>query len=365
MNQGVGVLGVVSVTPRGEELAARLAAAWREKGRPVRLFSRGSGNTSLREVLGRAWQECDQLVLVMAVGIAVRCLAPLLGSKWCDPGVVVVDEGGSFAVSLLGGHWGLANDLAREVAAVLGSVPVVTTATDARGVPALDAWARRYGFLPVPREKVKEVSKALLEGARLVLRTEWVPEPPSQALPFPACGLEEGVVAGGEEVEVFLTSRLLPARARLLTLCPPSLVVGLGCRAGVGEAEVLEAFGAALAAAGRFRESVSALATHTCKRGEEGLRRAARVLGLPVLFFTSAELAEVFKKHSGLARSVFVQERLGVGGVCEAAALAAVTSGELVLPKQRYGRVTVAVAEAGLLSLASGLVLRRRSRPGP
>jgi cobalt-precorrin 5A hydrolase len=72
-----------------------------------------------------------QWVLVMTTGIAVRYLAGLINDKRTDPGVVVIDEGCRFAVSLLGGHEGGANDLAYRVANLTAAVPVVTTATEA------------------------------------------------------------------------------------------------------------------------------------------------------------------------------------------------------------------------------------------
>ena len=84
------------------------------------------------------WADVDGFVLVCATGIAVRAIAPLLADKAADPAVVVVDDGGRFAVALTGGHPGGANVLAREVAALLGAEPVVTTATDGAGLPALD-----------------------------------------------------------------------------------------------------------------------------------------------------------------------------------------------------------------------------------
>src|SRR5690606_24069722 len=82
--------------------------------------------------------ECEQLVCFLATGAVVRLVAPLLEDKRSDPGVVCVDEGGRFAVSLLGGHAGGANGLAREVGEVLGAEPVVTTATDAVDLAGLD-----------------------------------------------------------------------------------------------------------------------------------------------------------------------------------------------------------------------------------
>lgn len=90
-----------------------------------------------------AFRRAEALIFVGAAGIAVRSVAPHLVSKARDPAVVVVDELGRFAVPILSGHLGGANDLAREIAGLLGGQAVLTTATDARGIFAFDQWARR------------------------------------------------------------------------------------------------------------------------------------------------------------------------------------------------------------------------------
>ncbi len=73
----------------------------------------------------------------------MRAIAPHCQSKATDPAVVVLDECGRFAVPLLSGHLGGANDLARRLAAACGAVPVITTATDANGLFAVDEWAKQ------------------------------------------------------------------------------------------------------------------------------------------------------------------------------------------------------------------------------
>ena len=106
------------------------------------------------------WADVDGLVLVCATGIAVRAIAPLLADKAADPAVVVVDDGGRFVVALTGGHQGGANVLAREVAELLGAQPVVTTATDAAGLPALD---NLPGFTATG--DIAAVTRAWLDGS--------------------------------------------------------------------------------------------------------------------------------------------------------------------------------------------------------
>lgn len=83
-----------------------------------------------REVVREVFHRYRSLVLIMAVGIAVRLMASELRDKHKDPGVVVVDDAGSFSVSLLSGHEGGANQLARKVASLIGTHPVITTASE-------------------------------------------------------------------------------------------------------------------------------------------------------------------------------------------------------------------------------------------
>ena len=81
-----------------------------------------------------AWTEAhfvyDALVFIGACGIAVRAIAPHVKSKLTDPAVVVCDEAGRFAISLLSGHVGEANFLAERIAGHIGATPVITTASE-------------------------------------------------------------------------------------------------------------------------------------------------------------------------------------------------------------------------------------------
>ena len=158
---------VVALTPAGVLLARRLSRAlpgavtWLPASRAA---AGDESFDSLAEVFAQAFARGDSLVCIMAAGIVVRHLAPLLQGKDRDPAVVVVDEAGRFAVSLLSGHLGGANILARRVAEVLGGTPVITTATDVQGLPALDTLAADHGLVIDNLAAVKEVSMALLAG---------------------------------------------------------------------------------------------------------------------------------------------------------------------------------------------------------
>ena len=153
------ICAYLAFTDTGLALAKRLAAAL-----PGSVARCGQDGTSLAEWTGVQFVQSDALIFVGAAGIAVRAIAPHCKSKTTDPAVVVVDECGRFAVPILSGHLGGANDLARTIAAVCGAVPVITTATDAHGIFAADEWAKHQNCIVLEPERIKLVSGKLLAG---------------------------------------------------------------------------------------------------------------------------------------------------------------------------------------------------------
>ncbi|TDC76947.1 precorrin-3B C(17)-methyltransferase [Streptomyces hainanensis] len=315
------MIGLISVTAAGAAASARLAAAWPARTRRYP----GPAAAAVR----RAFAECDQLVCFLATGAAVRLLAPLLTDKTGDPGVVCVDEAGRHAVALLGGHAGGANRLAAEVAAQLpGCAPVVTTATDAVGLPGLDD-------LGWPAEgDVAGVTRALLDGEPVTLAADAV-------WPLPALPPHLAPDAAGRRT-VAITDRLLTEVAPTdVVLRPPSLVVGLGASRGVPEAEVTDLLTGVLADAGLSPASVAVATTVTAKADEDGLRAAAARLGVDLTPFPAEDLAAVPVPNPSPAPLAAV----GTPSVAEAAALLAAGPGaELVVPKRKSAMATCAVA---------------------
>ncbi|NPA15618.1 MAG: hypothetical protein GXO44_03600 [Deferribacteres bacterium] len=104
-----------------------------------RLFPKASAvkEGKLSERLGSIWNEKKPILIIGSTGIAVRVIAPFLSRKSTDPPVLVMDITGSFVIPLTGGHYG-ANRLAKTIAEKLGCVPVITTGTEALGVPSLE-----------------------------------------------------------------------------------------------------------------------------------------------------------------------------------------------------------------------------------
>ena len=158
----------LAFTAKGLALAQQLAQTC-----PGSVSRCGLGGVTLAGWTAQQFAAADALVFVGAAGIAVRAIAPHCQSKATDPAVVVLDECGRFAVPLLSGHLGGANDLARRLAAACGAVPVITTATDANGLFAVDEWAKKQNCAVWETPRIKFVSGALLAGKTVRYASPW------------------------------------------------------------------------------------------------------------------------------------------------------------------------------------------------
>ena len=314
----------LAFTAKGLALAQKLAAAYPGS---VARCGHEPGQPGLADWPARQFAHSDALIFVGAVGIAVRAVAPHCKSKASDPAVVVLDECGRFAVPVLSGHLGGANELARRLAAVCGAVPVITTATDANGVFAVDEWARHQNCAVLEPERIKLVSGALLAGKTVQFASDW------PIAGSPPAGLAEDAAAP----ELALT--LCPA-GDALHLVPRIGVLGVGCRRGTGADTLAEAFAAFCAQAGFAPQCIAAAASIDLKADEAGLLAFCRAHGWPITFYS----AEQLRALSGpFTPSPFVQSVTGVDNVCERAAVLA-SGGCIRIPKQAGGGVTFALA---------------------
>ena len=282
----------LAFTAKGEALAHRLAEALPGS------VSRCGGDVTLKGWTAEHFAQDEALIFVGAVGIAVRAIAPHCRSKAADPAVVVVDEGGNFAVPLLSGHLGGANALARALAKACGAVPVITTATDVNGLFAVDLWAKAQNCAVLEPERIKRVSGTLLAGQTV---RYWSPWPVAGETP---AGVKK---ADAPEAADFA-----------LTLTPQGGALHLVPRIG----------------------AVCAAASIDLKKDEPGLAAFCKAHGWPITFYPADELRAV---PGQFTPSAFVASVTGVDNVCERSAVKA-SGGTLLLPKTAGGGVTLALA---------------------
>ena len=306
--------------------------------------------TGFREAVGKAFRESDALVFVGAAGIAVRGIAPYIMDKYADPAVVSVDEFGRYAVPLLSGHVGGANRLAELTAEITGGIPVISTASDLNHVFAVDVWAEKHFLTITDRVLAKEVTAALLRGENvgffsdvpvqgelpeglILLEEESDPVPPEVCSDFPAC--------------IYVTYRSAEAvreqfgqdGEKILRLVPRCLSLGCGCKKDFDPAEAVRRATEFLKENGIDPEAVMEVATIDLKEKEPALRAVAGMFAGIFRLHSAAELAAVPGEFHD---SDFVKQTVGVGNVCERAAM--IYGSELLAPKTSYEGITFALS---------------------
>lgn len=303
----------------------------------------------LRRVIPLVWEQFDAIVAIMALGIVVRLVAPLARDKRLDPAVVVVDDAGRFAISVLGGHGARANELARAAARTLGAQAVITTASDVRGLPALDEIARQLDWTIERTENLTHVAASIVRLERIAVWQEAGPLEWWTAFgswPKTFVRLDDWRLwrSAGAAALVVISDRCLPPdlpAERTVVYRPPTLVAGVGCRRGVAH-EIIDAFVASVFAEhGLAMASLGCVATVTLKAREPGLLAFAGKRRVPLVAFPPADLA----RHPGIERpSARVRSLIGIASVAEPAAMRAAGADRLLIAKEVGPGVTVAVA---------------------
>jgi len=286
------------------------------------------------------------IVFIMATGITIRLIAPHVNSKHQDPAVVAIDDEGKFAVSILSGHIGGANSLALKVASLTGAEPVITTASDSRGIIAPDLLAKSKGWGIEKGSALTEVSAALVNGEKVGVyqdagETDWQQGISPKIKVFK--GLD-ALVKSDCTAAIIISDRVFDKKrlsVPAVVFRPKSLTVGIGCNRGTTAADIEKAIDAVFAENGLSTASIRSLATIDLKEDEAGLLKYARKHKLPLEYFDKDLLNKVkFPSHP----SPLVLKHVGVASVCEPAAILAGGS-DLIVRKTGYKRmITAAVS---------------------
>ncbi len=316
-------IGILAITDGGKKLASDLATKMPE----AQVLPQENG---VAQILAEHWPELDGFVCIMATGIVVRAIAPLLQGKTSDPCVVVLDEKGRHVVSLLSGHLGGGNDLARRVAALSGGEAVITTASDTLGLVPLDLWARAQNLVCESTAGLTQASAKLVNSGSLRIFSE-----------VAIASLPQGLVeVPGPELADIVVSPRLGDYGTTVVFRPKNLVVGVGCNRGVPVEELRQACEELFAEQGLSQLSIRNLASIDLKNDEDGLLAFAQEHGWRIDFFSKEELNRV----ECVAVSEAALLAVGAIGVAEPAALLSAQSNDLLVGKRKWRNVTMAVA---------------------
>ena len=326
----------------------------------------------MRAAVSGLFESCQRLVLFLPVGAAIRLIAPLIQHKHNDPAVVCVDDAGRFAVSLLSGHTGGADELAQELASVLGATAVITSASHVKNTVAVDLLGREYGWeMDSDSTSITRVSAAVINGEPVGVCQEagergWLYLDSAASANLRSGASVTEIINAGCSAAILISDReSVQGEARELNsrgipsvvYRPKSLAVGMGCRRGVSAQHLQDLLATSLQAADLSVKSVKCIATAEIKRDEAGLIELAGKYQVPLVCYGADDLNEVFTRNSINERAAAGAEReglptpssvahglLGVWGVSEPAALLASGAERLLVTRRKTDRATLSVA---------------------
>ena len=293
------------------------------------------------------WKKFDAFIFIGAMGICVRTIAPLVNDKHVDPAVVCVDSLGLNAVSVLSGHIGGANDLAHDVAAIIGAREVITTQSDNAGLWALDTFAKRFNWAIASDDDMNECISAFVNRQPTALLMEIRDEGTDyleKTLPPHVT-----VVKSLEEVDpkkyslvILVTpyNLCVPYGVLELHFVPMIAALGFGLANHPDDYEYIY---------DEIDEAMSQIGVLPCykryctidvKEDEEFCAMLVDDLNEELVFYSAEELAKVEVPNP----SKTVEKHVGTPSVCEAAAILGSNHGKLIVPKVKGRNWTAALA---------------------
>ncbi|MBO7517583.1 MAG: cobalt-precorrin 5A hydrolase [Methanobrevibacter sp.] len=329
-------VSIIAFTDNGMEIAYKLSNSLSESNDVD--FTR-CGKGALSTWTEEHFSTNDALIFIGAIGIALRAIAPYIKTKTKDPAVVVVDELGQFSIPILSGHIGGANELALQIAEDLGSIPVITTATDINNVFAVDTWAKSQGLNILNPECIKLVSSKLLKGESVHVKSDY----PIQG------NLPKNVYLNDLEdsnagYDVIITHKDLENERKndTLLLVPQIITVGIGCRKDISFEAIESSILNILESENYHILAINALASIDKKANEKGILEFAKKYDLPFNTYSAEELNSL---EGEFTKSEFVKSVVEVDNVCERSAIME-SNGKLIRRKDTCDGAGVTVALA-------------------
>lgn len=327
-------LAIITLTDQGEKLARELSHKLENK--PT-ILKADLYHKNVKQTVNDIFKCYDCILGIMATGIMVRSICPLIMDKTKDPAILIMDEKGKHVISLLSGHLGGGNDFAIQIADIMGSTPVVTTSTDVNHKMGVDSLARKY-YLEIDHpSEILKINRALINHEKVNLA---VPSQFNYLYNDKLIKNSYNLVKASNDLEASFNESVIK-------LTPKKLVVGVGARRGVSAEQVLSAVNEACRILNLPVERIDYLATAGPKKDEAGIKKAADQLDVPLRIVSLEDIKKL--NHPDVAESSFVKKTFSVPGICEPAALlVAGGRAELIFRKTKFDNVTMAVAVFGV-----------------
>lgn len=343
-------IAVMSFTSSGKEVSEKIKLELDKSSTSYDVIEIGKQTfeDKLSNHMNDIFSSYDALVFISSTGIAVRLIAPFIKSKTSDPAVIVIDDLGKHTISLLSGHIGGANELTLEISDILKNEAIITTASDGRGIDAVDVFAKRNNFYIEDMEQAKILTALMVEGKRIKLISEVCVELNyknvetiiEEDLEYKSEVSCEGIiiVSSNQNVEKYLKEK---NGKSICILRPRNLNIGIGCRRGKTKDEIMVGIMEVFKDNNLSLKSIGKIGTIDIKHDEVGIIEVSKELNAEMVLFSKDDIGNVSDQFE---KSKFVKSNVGVTSVCEPSAY--LLGKEIIVYKKIFNGVTIAVSRS-------------------
>lgn len=292
----------------------------------------------VKEHLQENYKYYDAIVFISATGIAIRMMLPYIKHKTKDAAIVVVDDKGKFSISLLSGHIGGANKIAKIVGESIEAIPVITTASEARGFKAIDDFTKENGYYIENRKYLTKIMAMMVNGDKIGLISK-------EDIDLDYTNLKKienlknlkdikALIIIDKDMET--VSMSIP----YICLKSKDINIGIGCKKGMETLRIIEAIEKELKHLNISASRIKAIGTVEVKKDEKAIIEVARHFKSPLKIFS---LEEINKVEDMFQKSDFVKKTIGVYSVSEPSAF--LLGGNLIVRKAKHNGITISISK--------------------
>lgn len=295
-------------------------------------------HNSLKALVEMAFTRYRTIVFIMAAGIVVRIISPLLQSKLKDPAVLIMDDKGQYVISLLSGHIGGGNKKTIELAKKINALPVITTASDTNGKIAVDTMAMKYELIIENMMDAKNITAMMVNEEPVAIINESAISV-CEDLPV----ISKGGINETPQFKGFIyISPYKPENIPMdiVHLIPMEIIIGIGCRRGIEGKEIIDLIRRNLEKLNIHPKALCKLSTVEIKKNENGIIEASEHFKTNLEIITLDEIKQI---ENQFIISPFVKKSIGVGNVCEPCGYISSDFGECLLPKTAENGITISI----------------------
>ena len=346
-------IAILSITNNGRELALRIKEIMKDvdvffikkdtdyKNDEVIVVNKG-----LKEFIPQIFDKYDYLVFIMATGIVVRTIAPLIISKFSDPAILVMDEKGNNIISLLSGHMGGANEMTLYMSDLINSHPVITTATDVNKKSSLDMIAKKLnGHIDDFRDNVLKINSMLVnnEEVHLYIDGNYKINHNGFTLYDEKTDLDKVrnlvVVTNKKDINEMLNKNIENLNEKIIKVTPKDIVIGVGCKKNTNSDHMKNSLMKFLKEYNIDINAVKEIGSIEIKKDEKAIIDLAKFLDVKFKTFSVEEISKVDHLYE---KSDWVKKNVGVYSVSDPVAHL-LSEGRVIINKQKYDGITFSI----------------------